>query len=176
MKFLSRAYSRGTKAAVLAAVIAATTLGASAPASAASEPQPNGCPPDPGYTFGDVHEQLADMVPAAMAQGGQTVTIAITAGASITGTVGGNVSGDVSAIVASAKVQVNADIALQLSASVSYSSSWTVPSNVQWGALHAGAQMKSMNWYFGSYNGACKYTIWRSGNARLAYHIPAFWH
>jgi hypothetical protein len=176
MTFLSHVRSRTAKAAVLAAAVAATTLGASAPASATSESQPNGCPPDPGYAFNNAQDATMDMVPPAYAQGGQSVTITVTAGTSVTATVGGSVSGDASVIVASAQAQVSSSIAWQLSASVAYSSTWTVPGNVQWGILHAGAYAKRMNWEYGSYNGACKYTVWRSGTATAPIRLPAFWH
>jgi hypothetical protein len=136
---------------------------------------PEGCPPDPTYSYSGVSSHNVGMVPPASAPGGHTLSIAITAGTSVTGTVGGSVSGDVNAIVAGAKAQVSASIALTLSASVTYSDSWKVPSSWRLGYLHAGAQRKQMTWKYGHYKANCAWHTDRSGTAKLPYHIPAFW-
>ncbi|WP_405619422.1 hypothetical protein [Streptomyces sp. NBC_00076] len=136
---------------------------------------PQGCPPDPTYSYSNVSTHHVGMVPPASAPGGHTLSIAITAGTSVTGTVGGSVSGDVHAIVAGAKAQVNASIALTLSASVTYTDSWKVPSSWRIGYLHAGAQRKEMTWKYGHYKANCAWRTDRSGTAKLPYHIPAFW-
>ncbi|WP_405879731.1 hypothetical protein OG762_14480 [Streptomyces sp. NBC_01136] len=136
---------------------------------------PQSCPPDPGYAYSGVSSHNVGMVPPASAPGGHTLSIAITAGTSVTGTVGGSVSGDVHAIVAGAKAQVNASIALTLSASVTYTDSWKVPASWRLGYLHAGAHRDQMTWKYGHYLANCSWHTDRSGTAKLPYHIPSFW-
>jgi hypothetical protein len=136
---------------------------------------PEGCPPDPTYSYSGVSSHNVGMVPPASAPGGHTLSIAITAGTSVTGTVGGQVEGSVNAIVAGAKAQVNSSIALKLEASVTYKDTWTVPSSWRLGYLHAGAHRDEMTWKYGHYKANCAWHTDRSGTAKLPYHIPAFW-
>jgi len=170
----------GRLAASLVAATSLICLGA-LPASAAPVDarlaHPDGCPPDGSYAYSGVTNQYVDIVPPASGSPGTPLTINLTAGLGITGTVGGQVSGDVNAIVAGAQASVNASLSLSWTASVTYSGGpWTVPNGVHVGYLHAGGQRESMTWQYGSYTGACRWVVSRSGTARLPWQAPAFWH
>lgn len=160
--------------AVAVAVVGANVAAA---APAVAEPgRPLACAPDPSYHFSNVSSSSIEMVPRNYGQHGTTVGITITVGTSVTGTIGGSYTTGVSVLVADAKVSVNASIAWTLSASVSYSGSFTVPASQSTGWIAAGAQSNSMNWQYGSYNGACTWIVSRTGTAKLPYHVPYFFH
>jgi hypothetical protein len=133
------------------------------------------CAPDAGYSVSNAVHNYKDLVPYASAPGGHTLSITITAGASVSATFSGSVEGGASAIIASAKAQWGLSFALTLTASVAYSDSWTVPSTWSSGQLHAGADRKSFKWTYGSFNGACQWIVSRSGTSNAPYHLPAFW-
>jgi len=129
-----------------------------------------------GYKYGSKVSHLVDMVPPARAQGGHTLSIAITAGLSLSATVTGQVSGDVNAIIAGASTTFGVSYGLTLTAQVTYTDTWTVPSTWAWGSLHAGGSKDSMSWTYGYYSGnPCTYKTQRTGNADLPWKIPSFW-
>lgn len=136
---------------------------------------PLGCAPDYGYETTGTGTYKYDMVPPAYRDPGQTLSISITAGLSVTGSIGGSVEGDESVIFATAKETVNASIAVSLTASVTYSASKTVPSGVHWGEEHAGATQQRFSWDYGHLTSACHWVKDRTGTGHEPYHIPSFW-
>lgn len=163
------------QAAGVAAAATAIAVCAAPVANAAVQPQPLMCPGNNMYQYSNTGTTNMDMVPYASAPGGHTLSITITAGASITGTIGGQVEGDANAIFVGAKASVNASISVSLSASVSYGDSWTVPSSWSSGELHAGATAQNFKWAYVHENGNCSTTVLRSGSGREPYHLPSFW-
>ena len=135
---------------------------------------PDGCPPDPGYSFSAVKHRYKDMVSSVEGTRDETIGIALTQGKTVTGTVTGTVSTEEGVIFASAKESVSASLAKAITTSVTYSATWKVTTSV--GYLHAGADEKSMHWEYGSYNGGCKWIVSRQGTATFPYHVPSFWH
>lgn len=135
---------------------------------------PDGCPPDPGYAFSAVNHHYKDMVSSVEGTKDETIGITLTRGVTVTGTVTGTVSAEEGVIFAKAKESVSVSLAKAITTQVAYSANWKVNTGV--GYLHAGADEKSMNWQYGSYNGACKWIVHRHGTAVFPYHVPAFWH
>jgi hypothetical protein len=163
------------QAIVIAAALAFAVSAAPAASAAGINPRPQMCPGNNMYEYHNAGSTNMDMVPYASAPGGHTLSITLTAGASVTGTIGGQVEGDANIIFAGAKASVNASISVSLSASVAYGDSWTVPSNWSTGELHAGASAQNFTWQYVHENGNCSTTVERSGSGREPYHLPAFW-
>lgn len=168
----------------VAAVLGASTLifmgvtGVSGTAFAAGSAtvHPDGCPPDPGYSFSAVTHTYHDMVSSVEGTSDETIGIALTSGKTVTGTITGTVTTEESAIFASAKESVSASLAKAITTSVTYSATWKIPSTTKVGYLHAGADEKKMHWEYGSTGGNCVYHISRQGTATFPYHVPTFWH
>lgn len=135
---------------------------------------PDGCPPDPGYSFSAVHHQYKDMVSGVESQKDETIGITITKGITVTKTITGTVTAEEGIIFAKAKESVSGSLAKAITAQVAYSATWKVDRPI--GYLHAGADAKSMHWEYGSYNGGCKWIVSRQGTAVFPYHVPTFWH
>lgn len=140
----------------------------------AAPAHPNGCPPDPSYSFSGVHHKYKDMVSSVEGTKDETIGISIQKGVTVTKTISGSLTTEEGVIFANAKEQVGGSIAKAITTQVTYSSTWKVTSRV--GYLHAGADEKSMHWEHGSYNGACKWIVGRQGTATFPTHVPAFWH
>jgi hypothetical protein len=150
-----------------------TTSGQGLAASTAVQ----GCAPDRGYAYTPPTSRTFDIVPPATGTPGTPLSVQIAVGLGVIGTVGGSVSGDVSAIIAGAQAQISSSISLSWTASVTYTAGpWTVPAGVHLGALHAGAERDSFTWQYGSYNGACKWILSRSGPIDVPWRAPYIWH
>ena len=136
-----------------------------------------GCAPDRGYAYTPPTSRTFDIVPSATGTPGTPLSVQIAVGLGVIGTVGGSVCGDVSAIIAGAQAQVSSSISLSWTASVTYTAGpWIVPAGVHVGALHAGVERDSFTWQYGSYNGACKWIVSRSGPVDVPWRAPYFWH
>jgi len=156
---------------VILASLVAAALGPASPASASAL----GCPPDYDYSWSSTSSNKVDMVPYATAPGGHTLSITLTAGASVSISIGGSLETTQSVLVLSAQESINANITGTLTASVSYSDSWTVPSGASYGELHVGANRYNSHWSYGHYTPACNWLITSSGTANMPWHLPAFW-
>ncbi|MDI5966184.1 hypothetical protein [Streptantibioticus silvisoli] len=155
------------------------TAGTSQAFAAQKTPQvvkPNGCVSDAGYDITSHSHHYKDMVPSAEGEGGQSLTITLTAGLSVSASITGSAAFSESAIIASAKETIGLTFTGTLSASVSYGSTWAVPSSDSVGYLHAGADEQYVHWNYGQYNGACTWVVSKSGTGYLPYHLPTFWH
>ena len=166
------------RAAIVTACLMALTAGGatSALAAAPATVHTNSCAPDPTYDITSYSHVYKDMVPYAEAEGGQTVTITLTAGASVSATISASAAFSESLIIASAKETIGVSVTAGITASVAYSSSWAVPSSDAWGYLHAGADEEYVHWSYGQYRGNCTWAVTSSGTANLPYHVPTFWH
>lgn len=153
------------------ATIVVATVGAAAPAIATTD----SCPPDYAYTWSSTSSNKIDLVPYSTAPGGHTLSITLTAGASISIQIGGSLETSQSILIASAKESINASITGTLTASVSYGDSWTVPSNASYGELHAGANRYYSHWSYGHYSPSCTWVVTSTGTANMPWHLPAFW-
>lgn len=158
-------------AAVLALALALLDTGSAQAATAA----PRGCAPDPDFSYTNVSYSHIQGPPYTQGGPGHHLSIALSAGMTVTATATGTVSIGLSAIVAGAKADVSASLAVSFTASVTYTDSWTVPSNVTQGFLAAGASSRVMRWSHGRYNGACAWIVDGSGTLNAPYHLPAFW-
>lgn len=154
---------------------ALTAVGVAAPASAA-EARPAGCPPDPGYSFTSPAHNFTDMVSSAEGGSGVHLSITLTSGRTVSTTLTGTLETSESLFIESASLSLSLAVESSITTSVSYGGDWTVPSTWSVGYLHAGADRESVNWTYGSYNGACTWIVARSGTANMPYHVPAFWH
>lgn len=143
-------------------------------AASANVVRPNMCPADYHYVFSSVVHKYKGMVGAVYGSKGETIGITLAKGKSVTKTITGSLSTEEGVIFAKAKETVSASLAKQITTTVTYSGSWKVTS--AHGALHVGADEKSMKWSYVSYSGACKLIVHRKGTATFPYHVPTFWH
>lgn len=138
---------------------------------------PQGCPPDPGYAFSNVKSTfVGDPSKTVYGASGVTLTLSVASGHTWTGTIGGSIKGEVSAIVAGAEASINASISYAKTTTVTLGGSWTVPANMADGWLALGSKGYSFHWEYGSTNGACKWIVSRSGNAKLPAMSPYIAH
>lgn len=153
----------------LALVVGSMTI-AAGPASAADL---RGCAPDTGYSFSGVATtNLQKFI--VYGAGNVTLSVSEASGTTITGTVTGAATTEVGFIVAKASVTVSSSISLAKTTTSTISGSWKTPASGGW--LAYGAQGRSMNWKYGSYNGACTYIVARSGTAKLPTLAPYIYH
>jgi hypothetical protein len=164
-------FGRRWHAIVALAALVAAAIGPASPAKATAD----GCAPDYNYSWSNTSSNKFDMVPYATAPGGHTLSITLTAGASVSITIGGSLETSQSVLIASAKESINASITGTLTASVSYSDSWTVPSGASYGELHAGAKRYFSHWSYGHDTPACTWLVTSTGNANMPWQLPAFW-
>lgn len=141
----------------------------------ATSPAFAGCAPRDVYSVSNAVHNYKDLVPYVSAPGGHTLSITISAGASVSATFSGALEVDESAIIASAKQTFGVAFSMTLSAGISYADQWKVPSTWKSGQLHAGADRKSFKWKYETLEPTCTWYVYRSGTSNSPYHIPAFW-
>jgi hypothetical protein len=171
---------RGVMIGAVSVGVAMAATGGTASASVASPSHraasPDGCAPETGYYYSDVtNVNQADSADTESGAEGITLTVTITSGTTITGTVTGTAGFDLDLIVTGAQASVSSAVAHSKTNTVTKSYSWKVAGGSE-GSLYVGAQDKSMDWEYGSYNGSCVFEKSQSGTAKLPYLDPYSWY
>ncbi|MFF2524149.1 hypothetical protein [Streptomyces liangshanensis] len=138
---------------------------------------PDGCPPDPGYSFSSVKSTfVGDKSKTVYGQSGITLSVSVAKGHTWTGTFTSATKVSASAIVASAEETISGSISYAKTTTVTLGGSWKVPANQADGWLALGSKGYSFNWQYGSYNGGCKWIASNHGTAKFPALSPYIAH
>jgi hypothetical protein len=138
---------------------------------------PDGCPPDPGFSFSSVKGTfVGDKSKTVYGQSGVTLSVAVAKGHTWTGTFTYSTKMGISYLIASADVNISSSISYAKTTTVTLGGSWKVPANQKDGWLALGSKGYSFNWQYGSYNGGCKWIVSNHGTAKLPATSPYIAH
>ncbi|MFC9635084.1 hypothetical protein ACFTY8_39000 [Streptomyces mirabilis] len=138
---------------------------------------PDGCPPDPGFSFSSVKGTfVGDKSKTVYGQSGVTLSVSVAKGHTWTGTITASAKLSESYLIASAEESISGSISYAKTTTVTLGGSWTVPKTQKEGWLALGSQGYSFGWQYGSYNGACRWIVSNHGTAKLPAKSPFIAH
>ncbi|MGW1811322.1 hypothetical protein [Streptomyces sp. NPDC002078] len=138
---------------------------------------PDGCPPDPGFSFSNVKSTfVGDKSKAVYGQSGVTLSVSVAKGHAWTGTATYSAKLSESFLVASAEESTNGSISYAKTTTVTLGGSWVVPKSQKGGWLAVGSKGYSFDWQYGSYNGGCKWIVSNHGTAKFPALSPYIAH
>ncbi|MFJ9818740.1 hypothetical protein ACIRU3_26495 [Streptomyces sp. NPDC101151] len=136
---------------------------------------PQGCLPDPGFSFSHVKGTFVkDKSKTVYGQSG--VTLSVAKGHTWTGTMTYAAKIEESILVASAEETISGSISYAKTTTVTLGGTWKVPASQRDGWLALGSKGYSFNWERGSYNGGCKWIVSNHGTAKLPALSPYIAH
>ncbi|MFS4092384.1 hypothetical protein [Streptomyces sp. AF1A] len=138
---------------------------------------PDGCPPDPGFSFSKVKSTfVGDKSKTVYGASGVTLSVSVAKGHTWTGTVTYSAKLSESMLIASAEESISGSISYAKTTTVTLGGSWKVPASQRDGWLALGSKGYSFNWQYGSYNGGCKWIVSNHGTAKLPALSPYIAH
>ncbi|MEU1009823.1 hypothetical protein [Streptomyces sp. NPDC005890] len=138
---------------------------------------PQGCPPDPAFSFSHVKGTFVkDKSKTVYGQSGITLKVEVAKGHTWTGTISYAAKLSESILVASAEETISGSISYAKTTTVTLGGTWKVPASQRDGWLALGSKGYSFDWERGSYNGGCKWIVSNHGSAKLPALSPYIAH